>query len=288
MKNHSFLVFLILFCTFRSYARSDSHLEHIHQLIEHGHYAKAEQALADTLRQNGSDHLAHCYLGRVYLIREDPDRAMAHFEKAVELQPENADYHLHLGQACGQKVMQSGIFGRMKYAKRTRNAFENAVKLDSTHIPSRIALTQYYTHAPGILGGGMEKAEVQARAVMKMDEIQGRYLRSQILEKQGRLEAAMAEMDSLESITPDSSKYAFVYQHYGYFLISQDQPESAVEKFKKMIALQPENANAYDCLGDAYRAMGDLEKAAEAYRRALEVNPNFKYSKEKLEEITSD
>jgi cytochrome c-type biogenesis protein CcmH/NrfG len=55
-----------------------------------------------------------------------------------------------------------------------------------------------------------------------------------------------------------------------------------------LILHQPENANLYDCLGDAYRAMEDSDNAAKAYRQALTVNPNFKYSIEKLKEIENN
>jgi len=41
-------------------------------------------------------------------------------------------------------------------------------------------------------------------------------------------------------------------------------------------------------LGDGYRAAGRLEDAANAYRKALEIDPHFAASKKNLEEVEKE
>ncbi len=53
-------------------------------------------------------------------------------------------------------------------AKR-RAEFERAVQLDPANVPARVDLAQYYTEAPAIMGGGLDKAREQAEQVAKYD-----------------------------------------------------------------------------------------------------------------------
>ncbi len=52
---------------------------------------------------------------------------------------------------------------------RRRAEFERAVQLDPTNVPARVDLAQYYTEAPAIMGGGLDKARQQAEQVAKYD-----------------------------------------------------------------------------------------------------------------------
>ncbi|MFQ6113336.1 MAG: tetratricopeptide repeat protein [bacterium] len=56
-------------------------------------------------------------------------------------------------------------------------------------------------------------------------------------------------------------------------------------KFEKQVELAPTEVNPYDSLGDGYRAARRLQEAAEAYRKALQIDPEFEPSKKKLKEV---
>lgn len=48
----------------------------------------------------------------------------------------------------------------------------------------------------------------------------------------------------------------------------------------------PGSANARDSLGEVLEHLGDIEGAVEAYRKALELDPEFEHAAERLEELT--
>lgn len=70
-----------------------------------------------------------------------------------------------------------------------------------------------------------------------------------------------------------------------YDLLGRGRGEDAVTAFRLNAENHPGSANAWDSLGDGYRALGDTTRAASSYRRALEVDPAFEPSRSKLEEI---
>src|SRR5256885_11035755 len=139
--------------------------------------ADARQTLAagsvdDVIRQLNSktsatpnDAEAFHLLNRAYCVIEKWDQAIKAGEKAVALKPDSSDYHMWLGRAYGSKAEHSGWFSGMQNAKKSRAGFEKSVELNSMNAEARTDLAEFYMEAPGILGGGKDKALAQADAM---------------------------------------------------------------------------------------------------------------------------
>lgn len=63
--------------------------------------------------------------------------------------------------------------------------------------------------------------------------------------------------------------------YYGLVLKSQGDLAGAAQAFKQAIALKPDYAAAYNNLGIVEKDMGDIEAGIASYRSALELNPNY-------------
>jgi tetratricopeptide (TPR) repeat protein len=64
-----------------------------------------------------------------------------------------------------------------------------------------------------------------------------------------------------------------VYNNLGKAYASEGKVDLAVEAYRKSIELKPDYPEAFFNLGNMHRDLGDLEKAEELYRRALELDP---------------
>jgi hypothetical protein len=71
----------------------------------------------------------------------------------------------------------------------------------------------------------------------------------------------------------------------GYEVLKAKDPAGAIKVFLRNAGLFPVWANAWDSLGEAHLAAGELEKAEAAYKRALELQPASANAKQKLEVI---
>lgn len=71
----------------------------------------------------------------------------------------------------------------------------------------------------------------------------------------------------------------------GYWLIDRNQSEKALELFKFNTELEPEDAGWVDSVGDAYRAMDSIDMAIQYYKKALEMDPDQDFSRDKLDEL---
>jgi tetratricopeptide (TPR) repeat protein len=132
-------------------------------------------------------------LSRAYYAMENWDEAVKCGERAVALAPNNASYHLWLAREYGRKAEYSKAFSAATYAKKAKNEFERAVQLDPANVPARLDLAQYYTEAPGFMGGGVDKARDQATQVAKFDPGNAHLILARVADKQKQYAEAEAE-----------------------------------------------------------------------------------------------
>jgi tetratricopeptide (TPR) repeat protein len=132
-------------------------------------------------------------LSRAYFAMENWDAAVSYGERAVYLEPQNATYHLWLGREYGRKASDSNPLTAAVLAKKTRNEFERAVQLDPANVPARVDLAEYYTEAPAIMGGGLDKARAQASQVQHTDSAMAHLILARIADKEKRYPDAEAD-----------------------------------------------------------------------------------------------
>jgi len=132
-------------------------------------------------------------LSRAYFAMENWDAAVKYGERAVQLDPNNARYHLWLGREYGRKAGDSKGLAAASNAKKAKSEFERAVQLDPSNVAARLDLAQYYTEAPGIMGGGVDKARDQATQVAKYDPGNAHLILARVADKQKQYAEAEAE-----------------------------------------------------------------------------------------------
>jgi tetratricopeptide (TPR) repeat protein len=71
----------------------------------------------------------------------------------------------------------------------------------------------------------------------------------------------------------------------GYRLIGAKRFGDAVEVLKLNVESYPASANAFDSLGEAYLLAGNRDEAIRSYKKAVEIDPNFRSSLDALAKI---
>src|SRR5438270_4240001 len=134
-------------------------------LIANGRVDEAIVALHSQIATSPNDALAHNMLCRAYFTLSQWDKGVSECEKAVSLAPNNGQFHLWLGRAYGEKATQSSFLAAASLARKVRSEFEAAVHLSPRSVDARSDLAEFYLEAPGIVGGGRDKAEQQANTL---------------------------------------------------------------------------------------------------------------------------
>jgi tetratricopeptide (TPR) repeat protein len=168
-------------------------LEPVSADLKAGMADDAISRLSSSLAANPGDAEAHNLLCRVYYQEERWDDAIRECETAVRLMPLDSGYHLWLGRAYGEKADKIHSIKAYGLAKKVRDEFERAVQLDSANVDALSDLGEFYTAAPGIVGGGKKKAQGIAQALEPYGPAQAHQLKGRLAEKDKNYALAESE-----------------------------------------------------------------------------------------------
>lgn len=204
--------------------------------LEAGEADKA-LALLGSLPSSGIDQaLAHNLACRVHLTLDQWDAAVNECEQAVHLAGSNSDFHLWLARAVGQKAGQASFVNAFGLARKARAEFEEAVRLNPRNAEALADLGHFYREAPGVIGGGIDKAQAIAAQLEKIDPAGAHHLRADISE--GQKDFATAEREFKQAIASSPhpalewTSLASFYRHQKKF----DEMESAVHSAQSAAA----------------------------------------------------
>lgn len=159
-------------------------------LLASGHVDEAVQVLEQQVRQTPDDAAGYNLLCRAYLMMEEWDRGITNCERARNLDPQNSFYYVWLGRIYGEKADRAGFLSAAGLGKKSRAAFERAVELEPRNWEARKDLAEFYFSAPGIVGGGKDKAQQQAEAIRALNPAAADWVDGQIAEKNKDYSAA--------------------------------------------------------------------------------------------------
>jgi tetratricopeptide (TPR) repeat protein len=172
--------------------------------------------------------LAHNLGCRVHLTLEQWDAAANECDKAVHLDANNSDYHLWLARAIGQRAGHASFMNAFSLARKTRAEFEESVRLNPRNADALADLGEFYREAPGVIGGGIDKAQADAAQLDTVDPARAHHLRADIANGQKDFPTAEREFKQAISSSPhpalEWTSLASFYRHQNRL----DEMESAV------------------------------------------------------------
>ena len=238
-------------------------------LLNEGRADEAIAALQSRLANDKRDASALHLLSRVYYSVGLWDQSIKAGERAVALAPERSEYHLWLGRAYGNKAENSNPFSAFNLARKARSQFEKAVELDGNNIDARSDLTEYYTEAPGFLGGGKDKAQVQIAAIAKKDASTSHYLSARLAEKDKNFSEAEQEY---KAAIRDSKTPADQWANLASFYRQRDNLAAMEEAIEKVATAARKDAGVLvDGASVLLQAGRNLPKAVQMLQEYLSL-----------------
>lgn len=213
------------------------------------------------------------------------DAAIKQAEAWVEREPRSSVAHLWLGRVYGRQAIEASVFTKLSWAGKCREAWETAIKLDPANIDARFDLLGFYLAAPGIAGGGRDKAEATLPQIDALHASFGELARGQIAASGEDFAGALSHFEAAVAADPDSvrARTALASLH-----LREKRSSDARSVWSQLLERKPGDAYATYQLGrlsavtgeeleagliqlDAFLAMpetpDDLSKPAAQWRR---------------------
>ena len=227
----SFLLLAALVC-FTLAARAESEdVSAAQSALLQGRVDQASSLLKAILASQSSNSLAHQLLCRVYYAQDLPDPAVHECELAVSNSPNDSDNQLWLGRTYGLKASHSGPFAGLSLAKKVRESFEGAVQLNPESVHASSDLGEFYVSAPGLVGGGLDKARALAERMQQHFPSQAHRLLALIAGKRNDSATQEAEFKTAVSL----SRSAAAYIDLASFYANHNQPDLALTTIRTSI-----------------------------------------------------
>ena len=240
------------------------------ELLSAGRVDEAVKVLKERTTSSSNDAEAWHLLCRSYYAKGRWDDAIDAAKRAVSLKPNSSDYHLWLGRAYGEKAESISAWhwlSALSLAGKTRTEFEKAVELDANNVGARSDLAEFYAEAPGIVGGGKDKARRQAQQLASKDAAAAHWINGKIAEQDKDMATAEREYRAaVDASQGEGGRWldlASFYQHAGRSQDMQQAIERALASDKKRSEV------FYDAASILYQSNLDLANAARLVRQYL-------------------
>jgi len=323
----NFICALLVCLTLAAAARAEeTPLEKAKGAFEKGEYTQAIEILKSAAGSEANNGDIFVLLARSYLELNQYDAAVSSAEKAVAINPKDSNYHRWLGEAYGAKADHASMLSAYSLARKTQKEFDAAVQLDARNFDAQQDLIQYDCTAPGMVGGGEEKAQPLIEKLMKMDAAEGHYATGICRAQKKDYAAADAEFAKALDGKPKTANRIYDIGDYfvqrknaekllavaaagedlaphdprgkfyrGVALILQgEKPAEAEKLLKDYLQLAPMNSDyprpwaAHYWLGRLQESQKNPGGARSEYQAALKLNGKYKLAQEALKQLGKD
>ena len=205
-----------------------------------------------------SDYTAF-YSGLAFENRRQYDKAITHYTKALELNPQLFEAYNNRGNAYRDK----GEFDRAIADHYT------AIQLKSDDADA------YNNRGLDYYGKGENDLafEDYNRAIrLKPDYADAYNNRGLVYHNKGEYELTIKDYEKAIRLKPD---YAEAYKNRGDAYCKGHEYELAIEDYEEAIRLKPDYVEAHNNRGLAYHMRGDYELAIKEYEKAIRLKPDY-------------
>jgi predicted Zn-dependent protease len=234
-------------------------------------WSEAHVAFAAAVKAQPTSDAAAYWYGKALMAEDKPSDAEDQFARATQLNPRSSEYQLWLARAIGLQAQRASVIRQPFLARRTKSAIDKAVALDADNIDAREMRWEFYTQAPGFMGGGEDKAREEAAEIMRRNRYRGQFV---ALNAAGRAKDQAGVERVLKAMTAEFPDSVLPMGNYAGWLADKGRASeafAAVEAFQKR---RPSDPVALYHLGRVAAISGQqLDRGTEALKRYLTVAP---------------
>ena len=195
-------------------------------------------------------------------------QSIASYKKALEIDPDSVVAKERLAE----------IYAESRHTRDAVIEAQEVLKADPNNVDAHRLLARIYVRALGDMGAGdvqqenIEKAVAEFQAILKVDPTDtysGLWL-ARLYRFENRHTEAEQVLRGLIQREPDNGP---ALEQLSQLLIDEGRSQEAIDLLTRT-AGDSASPDVYDLLGDAYTQAKDYAKAEDAYRKAIDLDPD--------------
>ncbi len=236
------------------------------EFFKAGDTDNAIQEYNRALELNPNNAEAHLRLGfLMYNARQMYKEGMAHYNQALKANPNDPRIHHDLGMALlHQRQFDEAIKHLSEALRRMPNGLDKQYNPVNMHFSFGLALT---------FAGRSEEAIIHFAEVVRLDpnNVDARYNLGQAMIRRGKHEDAIEHLEVVVRLKPENADAHFAL---GVGLAGRGRNDEAIKHWSQAIQLKPDFTRAYNNLGVALARQGKLNDATEHWLHVIRLEPN--------------
>ena len=227
----------------------------------------SEQATKALPATNLADYQAS--IGDSYVKKQQWQKVIIHYQKALVLNPKLVAVYLKLGQ----------ILTEAGEPKQALLCYQEGIKHNPQSYQLYFNLGLYFTQQRN----WQQATDYYRQAILlKPDYWKAVHNLGGALSRQQLWSEAIAVYHRALKLKPD---HPSTYNALGSILLRNRKPEEAIAMLRKAISLKADFAGAHCNLGDAWAQVGQWQKAIAAYQTATKIQPDLSGLPQKLAHV---
>ena len=220
-------------------------------------YESQETLWTHALAGNPACWAGHNNLGRAHVQKGEFDEAIAHFQKALEINPDLDEARNNLGNILAQR-------GQVNEAIEQ---FKLALKIDPTYADAHYNLGNSLVQK-----GQLDQAIEQFRSALKINPYlaDAHFCLGNALAQKGEWDEAIEHFQKSLEINPNDAE---AQTNLGYALFQKGQVNEGIEHYHQALKINPDYATAHTDLGAALLQKGEVNEAIAEFQEVVRLNP---------------
>ncbi len=245
----------------------DAKLQAARAALQGGDAAKAITELEEFLKNQPNSAEGHALLAQAYEKTQRTDDAVAQYQAAIIMAPENVAQYILDSQDKAAYFLLGNAYVNSGLPIQAITQYEAVLKIDSKHIGANTNLGAAYYQM-----GDLERATQQLQAALALapNDPETHYMLGAALVQQNQLTQAEAEFRKALAAQPDMAE---AYIGLGNVLLLSNKIDEGIASLRQAIQVNPSLPEAYLPLGKALAFKGDKAGAREALDTFLKLNP---------------
>jgi tetratricopeptide (TPR) repeat protein len=235
--------------------------DHVNLGADYMDQGQIEDAIAEfeeAIRLDPDNALAHFNLGVAYQYQGKLDQAIAEYQEAISIDPDYAEAHNNLGIAYDDQGKPDEAIAE----------YQEAIRINPDY-----ALAHYNLALAYYAQGKPDEAIAAYKEVIRVDpdSADAHYNLGITYYDQGKLDEAITEWQEAIRIEPEDS---MTHNNLGRAYFDQGRLDEAITELEEAIELDPDNAQAHFNLGLVYRELNQVNEAIAEFETYLELIPS--------------